>query len=122
VSNDKSSGTTVAAYANRPLLLTQRDAAIYIGIGIKALRGLIDAGQLAIVQRGGDKRVPAIECERWVRESMRPCPSTGSQTKPDPGKSRSGSKASVAARRSRPTPSDPSFEPWNERSKPKPGA
>lgn len=72
-----------------PLLLTQAEAAAYLGTSRDFVAGLIRCGKVDVVEIGANPRVPRSELERWVRESAKPWSSVAARAEQASGKSTS---------------------------------
>ncbi len=66
---DTSRNTTLPAKVNEPYLLTVRQAAKRLNLGINRTYGLANAGVLPCLKFGNTIRIPAAALDRWIDDS-----------------------------------------------------
>ncbi len=62
--------TTPPAKVNTPVLLTVRQAAKILNLGINRTYGLANAGVLPCIKIGNTIRIPASALERWIQDNI----------------------------------------------------
>ena len=59
-----------SAKVNQPVLLTVRQAAKILNLGINRTYGLANAGVLPCIRIGNTLRIPATALEQWIQDNI----------------------------------------------------